>query len=179
MNEIQEFSTLSTNWVESLALEEINMEESGVIHMDDHLNPAAFIEESSIKFMDQIRELVEFYVAQFNKYRGGQAGAQIKIFKISNTVNDFMLFRNSLRLVISRKASDLVTVGFLSGGKEVYSPRSPSGQLESGSAPGHGHEIRAHIGAFNEISWRYSGDPVDVNSMVRFYISEFIRHSSR
>ena len=28
-----------TEWVENLALEELNMEESGVVHMNEHLDP--------------------------------------------------------------------------------------------------------------------------------------------
>jgi len=167
---------LTTSWIENLALEELNMDESGVVHIDDHLNPVHLLEESSIDFMNQLRDQVEYYVAKFNEYRSDQSGhSQIKIFKISNTINDFMLFRNSLRLVFSRKTNDLITVGFMASGKNFYTPRLNS--------PGQGddpfHEIRAHVGSFNNISWKFQGEDLELDSMVRHYLSEFIRNSAR
>ena len=94
---------ISTKWIENLAFDELNMDEAGVVNFNEHLDPNNLLEEESISFMNQIRDLFEVYITKFNHCRGGQAGAQIKIFKISNTINDFMLFRNSLRLIFSRK----------------------------------------------------------------------------
>jgi hypothetical protein len=177
MNEITSTDIANASWIEQLAIEEINMDESGIVHINDHLNPAAFLEESSIRFMDMVRDRFELYSARFNEYRGGAArGAQIKIFKISNTVNDFMLFRNSLRLVITRKANDLITISFLGQGKDYYSPRAGA---EDSFGATTAHEIRAHIGAFNKITWRFQGEPVDIEAMTKHYISEFIRNSAR
>ena len=42
---------LSTTWIENLAIEEINMNESGIVDLHEHLNPIHFLEESSIEFM--------------------------------------------------------------------------------------------------------------------------------
>lgn len=163
----------TTSWVENLALEELNMEESGVVHFNDHLNPSYFLEESSIHLMDSLRERIELYVDKFNEYRG--INNQIKIFKISNTVNDFMLFRNSLRLIIARKGHDLLTVGFLSSTGNLYGPRINSdGPVSNGP-----HEIRAHIGAFNRITWRFQNNIIEIDSMAKHYLSEFIRNSAR
>ena len=39
MTNLTENSQVSTKWIESLALEELNMEESGVINFSEHLNP--------------------------------------------------------------------------------------------------------------------------------------------
>ncbi|MCB9060338.1 MAG: hypothetical protein H6622_02315 [Halobacteriovoraceae bacterium] len=171
-------SFINTTWIENLALEELGMEESGVIHFSDHLGPDLLLEESSIQFMDLIRERLELYVAKFNEYRGniGHSG-QIKIFKISNTVNDFMLFRNSLRLIFARKANDLITIGFMSGRDGVYSARlsgdTPSDYHQSL------HELRATVGPFNDIKWTFQGENINLDSMAKHYLSEFIRNSSR
>ena len=163
-------------WIESLALEELNMEHSEIVHLNDHLNPIHLLEESSINFMNELRDQVEFYVNKFNEYRGGEAGnSQIKIFKISNTVNDFLLFRNSLRLVIARKANDLISVGFLSNGNDLYAARLNS----DAGTPQTIHEIKAHIGPFNNISWKFQNEDIEIDALVRHYLSEFIRHSAR
>ncbi len=167
---------ISTAWIEKLALEELNMEESGVISLNEHLDPRLFLEESSINFMNNLRDRFEVYVTKFNQYRTSVKGlGQIKIFKIANTVNDFMLFRNSLRLVFSRRATDLISISFLSNGKEIFSPRLRN----EDSIQNQGHEIKAHIGPFNDITWRFRGESFDTDALVRHYLSEFIRLSSR
>ncbi|OUR93101.1 hypothetical protein A9Q84_21600 [Halobacteriovorax marinus] len=177
MDQINEQQEITTKWIESLALEEINMEESGVVNFNDHLNPLHMLEESSIDFMDQLREKFEIFVSKFNQFRGSnQSGSAIKVFKISNTINDFMLFRNSLRLVVARKAADLITIGFLANGKEVFTARLRS--TDSTGSQGV-HEVRAHLGPFNNISWRFNGEIVEVEALVRHYLSEFIRNSAR
>lgn len=178
MEQINQTDSLNTNWIENLALEELSMEESGVIHLNEHLSPEILLEESSIEFMDQIRERLELYVNKFNQYRGsvGSSG-HIKIFKISNTVNDFMLFRNSLRLIFARKANDLITIGFLSGRDGIFSARL-AGQEKTDYHQSL-HEVRAQIGPFNDIEWTFKGDEVKVDSMAKHYLSEFIRNSSR
>jgi len=163
-------STPSTTWIENLALEELNMDQSGIVHLGDFTttNTHTLLEESSIDFMDQVRDRFEVYITRFNEYRGGsQSGANIKIFKISNTVNDFMLFRNSVRLIFARKASDLITVGTTANGKEVLEQENSL------------HEIKAQIGPFGKITWRFQGEEVETDPLVRHYLSEFIKISLR
>ena len=153
------------------------MDESGVIHVEDHLNPHHLLEESSIEFMNKLKDCFEFYITKFNEYRGTrQGGSEIKMFKISNTVNDFMLFRNGIRLIFARKADDLISIGFISGGKEFFGPRLSKNEA-LGEAPL--HEINAHIGPFHQISWRFKGEAVSITPMIKHYLSEFIRISAR
>ena len=161
------------SWIEDLALEELRMDESGVVDYFGHIDPATVIEESSIDFMNQLREKFEFFINIFNQARGNNY--QIKIFKISNTVNDFMLFRNSLRLIFTRKSSDLVTIGFLSGNGELI-PIKISRMLPEQAAPS---EIRAHVGPFNKVTWQFAGEQIDLDALVKFYLSEFIRNSAK
>lgn len=177
MNEWTQPTEISTKWIEQLALDELNMDESGIIDFNEHLNPTFLLEESSIEFMNKLRDKFEVYTTVFNEYRNGaNNGATIKIFKISNTVNDFMLFRNSLRLIFSRKANDLISIGFLSSGKDLFAARLSDSDTHG--AP-HAHEIRAHIGPFNNITWRFAGEIVEIDSLVRHYLSEFIKQSAR
>jgi hypothetical protein len=167
----------SLRWIEQLAMEEINMDETGIIHMNEHLDPSLMLEESSIDFMNALRDRFEVYVTKFNELRGStKAGANIKIFKISNTVNDFMLFRNSLRLVFSRKSNDVICISFLVNGKDMFAPRMSSDDFLGTQTA---HEIRAHVGPFSNITWRYAGETVNINSLSKHYLSEFIRNSAR
>ncbi len=168
---------LNTDWVESLAFDEINMDEAGVVDFNEHLDSQSFLEEESIRFMDSIRDLFEVYVTRFNECRGGfDSGAQIKIFKISNTVNDFMIFRNSLRLIFSRKASDLVVINLLANGKDIFAPRISENTNQNNVSY---HEICATVGPFNSIKWRFQGEEVNTKAMVRHYLEEFVKNSAR
>ncbi|OFZ73183.1 MAG: hypothetical protein A2451_16830, partial [Bdellovibrionales bacterium RIFOXYC2_FULL_39_8] len=142
---------ISTTWIENLALEELNMEESGVIHFADNFSPVHHLEEASIEFMDNLRDRFEIYITKFNEFRGNNsAGDQVRVFKISNTINDFMVYRNSLRLIVARKANDLISIGFLSSSGEVFSPKISAGRsavVENSKVP---LEIMAHLGPFNK-----------------------------
>jgi hypothetical protein len=168
--------SISTRWIENLALEEINMEESGVINFNEHLNPVNLLEESSIELMEQIRERFEIYTTKFNEFRSSKDNNRsIKVFKISNTINDFMLFRNSLKLVVARRSADVITIGFLSNSGGLFAARlnfEPNASTKL-------HEIKAHVGPFNNITWRFQGEKVEVNALVKHYLTEFIKHSAR
>ncbi len=171
---------ISTTWIENLALEELNMEESGIINFADNFGPAHHLEETSIDFMDNLRDRFEIYITKFNEYRGANnQGDQVRIFKISNTVNDFMIYRNSLRLIVARKTNDLISIGFLSSSGEIFSPKINSGKsavTENNKVP---LEILAHLGPFNQITWRFLGEIVDLGSLVKYCLSEFIRCSAK
>lgn len=176
MDQFSEISDTSTTWIENLALDEINMEESGVINFSEHLDPQYLLEESSLKLMESLREKFELYVTRFNEFRGGpESGSSIKIFKISNTVNDFMLYRNSLRLVFARKSQDVISIGFLSNSGGLFSGRV-SGDQPATNTP---HELKAQVGPFNNIRWKFLGEDIEVDSLVRHYLTEFIQNTAR
>lgn len=168
---------ITTNWIESLALEEINMEESGIIKFSEHLDPLHMLDKSSIEFMERLKERFDIYVAKFNELRAnkGDSTKTIKIFKISNTINDFMLFRNGLKLVVARRAADVISLGFLSNSGGLFAARL-NYQPESKQKI---HEMKAHVGAFNNIHWKFNGEDVDTDSLVRHYLTEFVKHTAR
>lgn len=173
------FDKQDTTWIESLAMEEINMEESGYISFNEAASPARLLEEASVTFMNQLKDRFEFYVALFNQFRVNRdQGRAIKVFRISNTVNDFMLFRNTLKLIVARRSPDVISIGFLSHSGGLFSPRIPGETVGAINAPAI-HEIKANVGPFNHITWRYQGEAVEVEAIVRFYVSEFIRNSAR
>jgi len=171
---INDYQNIS--WIESLALDEVNMEESGIIKFNDHLTTQHLLEESSLQFMTKLKDRFEFYASLFNQYRTHKDGSRaIKIFRISNTVNDFMLFRNSLKLIIARRSIDVVSIGFLSNNGGLFSPRL-SNENQSTHAI---HELKAHVGPFNNITWRFQGEPVETEALVKYYLTEFVKNSSR
>ncbi|MCO4753806.1 MAG: hypothetical protein KC478_04960 [Bacteriovoracaceae bacterium] len=167
---------ISTTWIENLALDEINMEESGVIDFNEHLNPLRQLEEASIELMENLKELFEIYTAKFNEFRSSKDNSRaIKMFKISNTVNDFMLYRNTLKLVVARRSEDVITIGFLSNTGGAFAARV---NYDDGSSRAI-HEIKAHIGPFNNVAWKFKGENINLDALVKHYLTEFVKHSSR
>lgn len=164
-------------WIENLAIEEINMEESGVIQYNNHLNPRHLLEESSVNLMSELKSYFNRYVEVFNEFRSSNHDKQnsIKIFKISNTVNDFMLYRNSLKLVCARRNYDLINIGFLSNSGGLFAARLNFNE----QAQNRPHEIKADFGAFNKIHWSFEGQPIDLESLAKHYLTEFIKHTAR
>lgn len=153
------------------------MEESGYIRFADAANPTHILEESSVELVNKIKDRFEFYVSLFNQYRVNRdQGRMIKVFRISNTVNDFMLFRNTLKLIVARRSPDVISIGFLSNSGGLFAPRVPG---ENSPGTPNIHELKAHVGPFNQVTWRYQGEIIEVESLVRFYLSEFIRNSAR
>ena len=168
---------VSTKWIESLALDEVNMEETGIVNFSEHLDPMHMLESSSIEFMEKLKDRFEVYLSKFNELRSESSDQtrNIKIFKISNTINDFMLFRNSLKLVIARRSADVISLGFLSNSGGLFAARlnyQPNSTQKI-------HEIKAHVGPFNNIHWKFNGENVEIDSLVRHYLTEFIKHSAR
>lgn len=163
-----------TTWIEQLALNEVNMEETGVIHFQK-MDPNSLMEKSSIEVMDDLRDLFETYINTFNEHRN-KYGAEhsIKMFKISDTVNDFMLFRNSLKLIVARRAADTISIGFLSNSGGLRAAKIIEETLDKKI-----HDIRAHMGSFGHISWKFQGDDVHFPSLVKHYMTEFIQLSAR
>ena len=162
----------STSWIERLAKEEISMEQSGTVDLANHFDSAKQLEESSIDLMDRIRELFEIYTAKFNEVRSGKNGRMnvIKIFKISETINDFMLFRNSCKMIVARRSSQSITVSFLNSSINSYDSKTEKMKTQV-------QEIRAMIGPFNNISWTFQGDPIEVEAFVKHYLTDFIKRS--
>ena len=163
-------ATPSYLWIENLALDELNMNEKGTINMQNAISPASRFEESSIELMNTLKKRTQILVDKFNDYQK-EPISQIKIFKISNTINDFMLFRNSLRLVFSRKSNDRIIVGFMIYGKEISTAKA--------SDQKNFYEVRGKMGAFNQINWYFENEAIDVNSLLKYFISEFIISSVR
>ncbi len=170
-------NSLSTTWIENLAIEELNMEETGIVNFSEHLDPMHMLEASSIEFMEKMKERFDVYLTKFNELRANQDDKTrtIKLFKISNTINDFMLFRNSLKLVVARRSSDVISLGFLSNSGGLFAARL-NYQADASQKI---HEVKAHVGPFNNIQWKFNGENVDIDSLVRHYLTEFIKHSAR
>lgn len=160
------------DWIKELILAEQQMEDSGVINLSA-VDPEAHLEEQTLEFLRDIKAAFVEASAAFNQLKGSAVGT-LKIYGISNTKADFMLFRNGYKLIFSMKRAgeievynSLMTTHFLAASNE---PEVKAVDKDS---------LRAHWGAFGELQWHHRNLPVKLDFLVRHYMSRFIRESAK
>jgi hypothetical protein len=162
------------DWIKELVLSEQQMEDNGVINLSA-VDPDAHLGEQTIEFMQDIRACFVEATATFNQMKGSSVGT-LKLYGISNTKSDFMLFRNGYKLIFSVKRpgeieiyNSLTTSHFL----------TPSNEMDAKTSTGERDSLRANWGAFGELQWQYKNLPVRLDFLVRHYMSRFIRESAK
>jgi hypothetical protein len=160
------------DWIKELIIAEQQMEDSGVINLSA-VDPEAHLGEQTIEFLRDIKAGFVEASAAFNQMKGSAVGT-LKIYGISNTKADFMLFRNGYKLIFSMKRP---------GEIEVYNSLMSSHFLGASSEPEvrptEKDSLRAHWGAFGELQWHHRNLPVKLDYLVRHYMTRFVRESAK
>ena len=161
------------NWIRDLVLSEQKMEEDGVIDFSADLGFTTDLKNESIDFLSELKTNFIETAAAFNQLRSNTDGS-VKIYGISGKEADFMLFRNGYKLIFSMKEAGTLSIRFHNIG--VLVP-----QLNEGEAKADPNEalIIATSGPFGELTWKYQGQDIKMNHMVRYYFSRFIKESAR
>src|SRR4051812_12524486 len=92
-------------WIHELARAEIHPEAEKLLQLGRSFDPQQQVEESTIRFLTEMREQFNEYARVFNAY--SEAGAkfqEVKIYAVAQTAADFMVFRNQIKLLISNAA---------------------------------------------------------------------------
>ena len=115
--------------------------------------------------MARLREGFRRDIEIFNEARqsGGHA---VHLYRVSNTEEDFMLFRNGVKLVVTGQRAGRVMLAFNQYLGQIFAPtQNPTFELE------------ASWGAFDQLFWSYKGERIVLEDVVRFFVSEFTRQS--
>lgn len=159
------------NWIRDLVKSEQDMEEAGIVDFSAGFNPQSELEHATIDFMGDLKAAFVEAASAFNQLRGATLG-NIKIYGISKTQADFMLFRNGHKLIFSVREAGLVQIIHNSVAGS-YLPGQNVSSTES-------HEsLQAHWGAFGELKWTYREQPLNIDYLVRYYMSRFVRDSAK
>jgi hypothetical protein len=158
------------DWIKELVLEEQRMEDSGVVQLHS-TQPENYLEEHSLEFLRDAKAVFIEAISTFNHLKGSALGT-IKIYGISNTKADFMLFRNGYKLIFSMRRP---------GEIEIYNSITSSHFLapDSEKKVNENDVLRAQWGAFGELNWQYRNLNVKIDYLVRHYMSLFIRESTK
>jgi hypothetical protein len=175
MSTTKEISQQNTGWIHDLARAEVHPEAERLLGLGQGLDPHQIVEESTILFLQGLRDKFTEYARLFNSY--SEAGArfqEIKIYTVAQTAADFMTYRNQVKLVVSNTAHGVISIQF------AQHSRSPF-QFD-GSNPENANrdtlpsqELLAQLGPFRDVKWTFQGEKVEAEEVARFYFVEFIR----
>ena len=159
------------DWVHELAKNELNPEAANIFNTVNQFDPKQVIEESTIEFLEELRDLFSVFAKAFNGYSEGNSKfSDIKTYGITNTPADFMLFRNNVKLVFANTAHGIINATFTQHTREDLAIDPSKAQRQS-------QDIIAQIGPFMDVTWTYQGEKVNPLRLVKYYTVEFVKAS--
>lgn len=161
------------NWIKELVSAEQQMEEAGVVDMEAGFDPNRQVEEATLDFITDLKAAFVEAASAFNSMKGSTLG-QIRIYGISKTKADFMLFRNGYKLIFSMRQPGTIAVSYSSAVAQ-YVP----GQPAAGDDKKPIDLLRASWGAFGQLIWTYNEHSINLDYLVRYYLSRFVKDSAR
>lgn len=161
------------DWIRGLVESERKMEETGIIDISTVTDDSRDIQEKTYEFLRLLKDNFVDYTTAFNNMKNSTVGS-IKIYGISNTVTDFMLFRNGYKLLFTAISPGRVAMSFQSQSSS-FLPQANSHL----AAPSSEETVEASVGPFGELTWTYRGAQINADHLVRYYLTRFIRESAK
>ncbi len=164
------------SWVRDLVRSEDSMELKGQVDLRAGGNPENILNQESLKFLSQLKNSFVEASAIFNESKISTLG-RIKIYSIAKTHADFMLFRNSFKMVFSMKAPGVISIRFNFIGATYNTSEIP---LSPTTSVAHVEEsiIQGQMGAFNDVQWTFQNKPISMEALVRYHFTVFVREST-
>jgi hypothetical protein len=168
-------------WIRDLAMTEKKLDEDGFFEAMNVFDLDRILTQESVNFMLNLRLRFNDVIYQFNEVKF-TADGRIKLFQVANTHMDFMLFRNSYKMVFSLREPGRVSIKFnFRTGQyipfqnhlaiDASMDNKPESELMSE------HTIMAKWGPFHEVLWSFRDQMINVEYLVKYYMSYFIQES--
>ncbi len=157
------------SWIKDLVRTEQQMEESGMIEISTGFEPEKHLLNETLMFLAQLkREFVDASTA-FNQLKGSPLG-RIKVYSISQTEADFMLFRNGFKLIFAMKQPGTIAMTFnrAQGINPAFEATRPDEEF-----------LMAKWGPFGDLVWSYNNQPIKVDYLVKYYATRFVHESAK
>lgn len=162
------------SWLKELVLAEQHMEDTGMIDMTAGFDPERELEDATTEFLTDLKTAFVEASATFNQLKGSSVGT-IKIYGISKTRADFMLFRNGYKLIFSMKQPGVIQVSF-NATVPTFVPGQNASETPTG---GPVDQLTARWGAYGELVWTSKELPINLDFLIRYYVSRFVRESAK
>lgn len=161
-------------WIKNLVLAEQQMEDTGVVDFSAGFDPQTELEEATIDYLHDLKAAFVDAASAFNQLKGSVVG-NLKIYGISKTKADFMLFRNGYKLIFSLRAPGVLGVSLNSIGSNYLPGQTAELEAEKENT----NYLKARWGAFGELTWTHQDQSVRMDNLVRYYLSRFVRESAK
>lgn len=161
------------SWIKDLVRAEQEMEESGMIDFSAGFDPQKLLAEESMHFLNDLKVVFVDAVTTFNQIKGSPLG-RIKVYGISNTEADFMLFRNGFKLIFGLRKPGVISIKFHYVGASFVPGTSTEQEVEQGE-----ELLIAKWGPFGDLVWTYNDQSLKIDFLVRYYLSRFIKESAK
>jgi hypothetical protein len=159
------------HWLKRLVDNETELLRTGSGDFISHHDHRKVVEEATLEFMHELKEEFLNCVDLFNSYRGGShLPNSVKIFNISNTQADFIIFRNTMKLVISNPALGVINFSFVN--------RSNTFTKAPVKTKKEGYDLIAQLYPFNDLAWTFHGERINSEAVVRYLFTEFVKSSA-
>jgi hypothetical protein len=166
-------------WIKELVRAEQKMEESGVVDFSFGFDPQNLLVSESMGFLNALKNAFIEASSSFNQLKGSTVG-RVKIYGISNTQADFMLFRNGFKLIFSLKEPGVIGIRFhYVGAGFVQMPAASDNGMKVPAQANEEDVLIARWGAFGDLVWTYQEQAVKTDYLVRYYMTRFIRESAK
>lgn len=163
------------DWIKELVVAEQKMEESGMIDYSPVFDPEQILIHESVQLLSELKSRFIEASSAFNQMKSSTIG-RVKVYGISNTESDFMLFRNGFKLIFSLYEPGLILISFHHAGSTFIPGQGPEGGEVRNAED---DAIEADWGAYGDVNWTYQGKLIKIDYLIKFYLSRFIRESAK
>jgi len=155
------------DWAVDLAQSEREAEKMGVVDYLGSQQKHEILRLRTDEFMHKLAASFRRQVELFNDARKSPAH-MVQVYKVNRSKDDFMMFRNGNKLLVSGAQAGRILFGF---------NQFMGGPLQNAPLPT--VEISAVWGPFEQLIWMYKAERVVLEDIVRYFFTEFVRLSFR
>lgn len=167
------------SWIRELVKAEEQMEETGVVDLSVGIDSEKALVNESVRYLTNLKnKFIEASVA-FNELKASALG-RLKIYGIAKTPADFMLFRNGYKMIFSLSAPGEISIRFNFLGPGGHIPTQiPTASSSTASSLLEEHLLKAQIGAFGDLKWTFRDQTIDLEHVIRYHMTLFIKESAK
>lgn len=176
MGRSQEALPSQNGWIHELARAEIHPDAEKLLQLGRSFDPQQLVEESTIDFLTELRELFGESARIFNAYSENNMKFQdIKVYAVAQSAADFMLFRNQIKLIFSNSSHGVIQISFAQHVRGALAVDGQEQNFQPSPLPGQSHELLAQLGPFRDVFWTFQGEKVTPEQIAKFYFIEFAK----
>ena len=179
MSRSQDILPSQQGWIHELARAEIHPDAEKLLQLGKSFDPQQLVEESTIDFLTELREQFGEFARVFNNYsENGGRFQDMKVYAVTQTAADFMLFRNQIKLIFSNSAHGVIQISFaqhVRGALAIDGLDQKAMGAPGYSLGGQSQDLLAQVGPFRDIFWTFQGEKVFSEQVSKFYFAEFAK----